>query len=1054
MRRIAATISFGLILARVALAQPVTLDDCNSLDHWKLIKSDGVDARLSLAEGVDGKALRLDFDFTKGSGFCVVRRDVAQLLGDNYRFGCDIRGEAPTNQLEFKLMDASGENVWWVRNGEFEFSSAWSRLTYKKRHFQFAWGPSGGKPIDSISAIEIAVAANAGGRGYLLLDRLTYEPLPVATAAITSARLLNMTPAENERLRPIDLPPDGALDWHSSKGVDQPVFRIDLQHVREVGGLAIEWDQNDYPVEYSLSALKPDESPLAEWNRQCSRGGREYIRIDPTEAQFLELEVKRSAGTGIGVKSIRVLPVEFAESLNAAYETIARDAPRGWYPRYFLGQQCYWTVVGVPDDAHEILLDQDGSVEIGKRGPRLEPFLFVNGKLLTWADAKITQSLDDGFLPIPRVERDYGDLTLMTWPIAEGPPADARASVNFRIINNASERRSGTLFIAGRPFQVLPPWQQLNLTGGAIRIKQIVANDQLMIMGGWPIGPWQRPDGFGVAGFADGDVVEYLAAGKLPPRQGLTDEPVTAGFAWRFDFSLPHNDAQNFVISIPMPKLSERDPCALDRTAVDKRFGEVLESARQGWRKELTRATLALPESARNLVNTFRSTQAYILINADGPATQPGSRTYERSWIRDGAVTATSMCYTGRTDRAVAFADWFSKYLYENGKVPCVVDRRGPDPVPENDSNGEYLYLLWRCYQFTRDRAFLERHIDHATAAVNYIDALRRQRMADQYRTGTPEQRACFGLMPESISHEGYSAKPMHSYWDDLWTLRGLKDAVRMATILHRDDLIERWTPIRDEFRAALGASLRLAMKNKKIDYLPGCVELGDFDATSTAVALFPCGDEILPQPELRNTFDRYYKFVTDRRDGKLDWHDYTPYEIRNVTAFLRLGQADRAHEALDFFMRDQRPAAWNHWAEVVWRDPNAPRFIGDMPHTWVGSEFLTAIRSFFVFEEDDADKLVLAAGVKEEWLSDGGTAIQNWPTTFGPLSYTLRRDGDRLMLELDFKPFDPPPTIEFHIPGQKPILEIRVNDVEMKWTGRTIKLPSTKCTVAVKLAN
>ena len=35
-------------------------------------------------------------------------------------------------------------------------------------------------------------------------------------------------------------------------------------------------------------------------------------------------------------------------------------------------------------------------------------------------------------------------------------------------------------------------------------------------------------------------------------------------------------------------------------------------------------------------------------------------------------------------------------------------------------------------------------------------------------------KRLFFGLLPESISHEGYSSKPMHSYWDDFFALQGL----------------------------------------------------------------------------------------------------------------------------------------------------------------------------------------------------------------------------------------------------------------------------------------
>ena len=47
-----------------------------------------------------------------------------------------------------------------------------------------------------------------------------------------------------------------------------------------------------------------------------------------------------------------------------------------------------------------------------------------------------------------------------------------------------------------------------------------------------------------------------------------------------------------------------------------------------------------------------------------------------------------------------------------------------------------------------------------------------------------PEKRACYGLLPESASHEGYLAHPVHSYWDDFWALRGLGDAADLAHAL------------------------------------------------------------------------------------------------------------------------------------------------------------------------------------------------------------------------------------------------------------------------------
>ena len=39
------------------------------------------------------------------------------------------------------------------------------------------------------------------------------------------------------------------------------------------------------------------------------------------------------------------------------------------------------------------------------------------------------------------------------------------------------------------------------------------------------------------------------------------------------------------------------------------------------------------------------------------------------------------------------------------------------------------------------------------------------------------------------------------------------------------------------------------------------------------------------------------------RRDGTREWDAYTPYELRNVGAFVRLGWRERAHELLDCFL-------------------------------------------------------------------------------------------------------------------------------------------------------
>jgi hypothetical protein len=89
--------------------------------------------------------------------------------------------------------------------------------------------------------------------------------------------------------------------------------------------------------------------------------------------------------------------------------------------------------------------------------------------------------------------------------------------------------------------------------------------------------------------------------------------------------------------------------------------------------------------------------------------------------------------------------------------------------------------------------------------------------------------------------------------------------------------------------------------------------------------------------------------------------------------------------------MNDRRPIGWRHWAEVVWRDLRAPKFIGDMPHTWVGSDFVRSVTDFFAY--DEGDMLVIGAGIPEAWLGSGPVRISHLQTQFGELSIDMRRE-------------------------------------------------------------
>ncbi len=365
-------------------------------------------------------------------------------------------------------------------------------------------------------------------------------------------------------------------------------------------------------------------------------------------------------------------------------------------------------------------------------------------------------------------------------------------------------------------------------------------------------------------------------------------------------------------------------------------------------------------------------------------------------------LTCAALLRLGYKDEVRAFIDWYAKGQFPSGKIPCVIDARGPDSTPEHDSNGEFIYAVLQYYMFTKDTAWLRGKFEAVVNTVRFIESLRNEGKTETYRVGTREQRALYGLVPESISHEGYSDVPRHSYWDDFFDLLGLGDASTIAGVLGDTTLAGRFAAERDEFRGDIYASMRLAMKNRDIDYIPGCAELGDFDATSTTVGVDPCGElGKIPEPALHNTFDRYYAFF-DKRKAAKNFVNYTPYELRVIGTFVRLGQKKRAEEALNFFMADRRPGAWNEWAEVVWRNPDTPKYIGDMPHTWVGSDFIRSVLTMFAYERESDSSIVVAAGLPDSWIRDtAGVSVEGLRTEGGDLTYSIRPERKGIVARL-----------------------------------------------------
>jgi hypothetical protein len=1026
----------GLLLV-VSCSRPAPetrrlLDGFEDIAAWKAVASDGVRSSIEQVPGVAGQAMRLEFDFGGAAGYAIARRPLPLDLPPNYEISFQMRANAPVNDLEVKLVDASGDNVWWCKRRDVTFPDTWQRVVIKKRHIEFAWGPTKDRTLRHAAALELVISAGrSGGQGWVEFDELTIRELPPAPAvppkptAVATSALPGAAPD-----LAIDARPDTAWKSDPNSGAAQSLT-LDLGHMREFGGLILRWQEGAHASRYDVELSEDGAAWQLARRVEAGNGGRDALLLTESEARFVRLSLHAGPVAGYGLSEIELQELAFGTTPSAFIEALAQQSPRGHHPRGFSGEQTYWTLIGIDGGSQSGLLSEDGALEVAKGGFSIEPFVVSGSQVTTWADVRISQSLRERYLPIPSVTWRHPQWEMQVTAFASGTREQSQLAARYAITNTSDQALALALVLAVRPLQVNPPVQFLNQPGGVSPIRALAWDGAVLSVDGAPrVYPLQPPDHVGLASFDAGAFPEAPAPAQGAAARAVEDETGLASGALVYEIRLAPGASTTIGVVAPLtgaaslPELASQPSIAW--------LDEQQDTVAASWRDKLDRVSIQVPEPGQQVVDTVRSSLAHILMTRDGPILRPGTRSYARSWIRDGAMIAEGLLRLGHEAIAADYLRWYAPYQFENGKIPCCVDARGADPVPENDSAGEFIFMVAEIYRFTGDRALLEAMWPHVEGAARYLETLRQSERTPANQT--PERRMLYGLLPPSISHEGYSAKPAYSYWDDFWALEGYEGAVEIAATLGRAEARDRLARQRDEFRHDLHASLRASAEVHGISYLPGAADLGDFDATSTTIALSPVGEgHRLPQDLLLATFERYWQEFVARRDGAKEWDGYTPYELRVIGTFIRLGRRARVEELIAFFFADRRPAAWNQWAEVVGREPRKPRFIGDMPHAWISSDYIRAALDMFAYEREADQTLVLVAGVPPAWLDGSGISIRNLRTPYGPLSYSITRAGDRVTLAISSQP-RPPGGLVWPWPWDQPPGPTRINGKPAQW--------------------
>ncbi|MBF0219809.1 MAG: hypothetical protein HQL49_09825 [Gammaproteobacteria bacterium] len=951
------------------MSSPLSVTQFANGRAWQAITQ--APATLNLDPGVASQALRFIFDFRQSGGFVVARLPLQLTLPELFTFAFTLKGDSGGNTLEFKLADAAG-NCWRYSEPQCLLTPLGRKFALTDQLLEFAWGPAGGGAPQQINALEIALVAGPGGAGELVFESLTYHPrgerpLPQITLATPAADW------SSERFW------QGESPWHA---VALPAWMaLNFNEPQRLGGVVIDWSG----VAAGCALQGMDAAGV--WQNlavaAATVANRTFFRLPGSAHLQLRIELCAPAT----VKRIELLAAEIGRSELSFFQWIALHSPRGCYPRHLLRAQSYWTAFGDPSGNGCALLNEEGALEVDAAEFSLEPFIWDGTQLLSWEGAVHQLQLADAGAPLPQV--------LRRWP--NGVTLQISAAVlarqiiaDYTLTNHSQTPLKGRLFLALRPFQLTPPWQSGHRHFGQMgrlhhitsQQGEVVVNDARRMITAPP------PDAFGATPFSRNEVVADLLRGDLPAATAAEDAQGWASAALAYDIDLAADSS--FSLSAIIPYAGQ---------SVTLKFGESTPlrlQAAAAWQQKLAALPqFHLPQSLMIGAAVAHTALAHILLQRSDWAIQPGPRRYTRAWIRDGVTMAAALLRAGCQAEVATFLRHYATFQSEEGNIPCCTDQRGADWLVEYDSLGQFVFGVMEYYRFTGDRGWL---IELWPAVERTLAFMQRLQSDNQRRSN----RHCHGLLPESASHEGYLSHPVHAYWDDFWALRGLEDGCAMAALLQQEVAATTLADRARDLRLHLAASIALVQKAAGVDYLPGSVELADFDPAATATAIAWLDDQVgVSAATLTATFDRYLEGFRRRREGA-PWHNYSAYEIRIIAALVRLGRRSEAHELLDYFLADRRPLAWNQWPEISWHDYRTPGHLGDLPHAWIGAEYYLAWLALFVYERHSDASLVFAGGIPRSWLASGEPLVVTGLITYwGRVDLTIQQIDAALHLKI-----------------------------------------------------
>jgi len=416
---------------------------------------------------------------------------------------------------------------------------------------------------------------------------------------------------------------------------------------------------------------------------------------------------------------------------------------------------------------------------------------------------------------------------------------------------------------------------------------------------------------------------------------------------------------------------------------------------------------------------------------SDGHQSQTDGLPYPMFFLTSGPQMVLAYLYYGLNDYArMMVVDaikqqesdglYFDRSLAHGGIIPA--------------AHGHVLYEASLYCLFTGDKSFAESIFPSIEKAVGFVA-----------KAVSEDQ---FGLMPPTYPYDNEMIKG-HYTSTNLWTLMGLRYAIRLADNLGKKEVVKNWSVLERKFDVNIQKAIQYSVKKDGYvptglyDFVTGEKSRAGFKEFQTncdwenMLLAFP-GECLSPDnPVVSRTLEHirkgYAEGIMTYRHGQ-HLHQYITANM--IEQYMVQG---RSKQALTDFYHLLLHSGSTHEGFENLVEPWSSRMVYPEcppPHAWAAAKTASVIRDFLIYEyggkcgiNKGKRDLYLFPVLSPDWVKPGEHIdLQNVPTEMGMVTAKIAFQEEIAELSVDARFIEQPARICLRIPYFKKLLSIKTN--------------------------